>query len=43
MHLPIMLFDELRPEDHFGLKVLKNGYNPTNAFMNAAGEGDDEK
>jgi len=43
MLLPIMLFDELRPNDYFGFKVLKNGYNPSTVFMNAEAEGEDEK
>ncbi len=29
MHLPRMLFNDLEPEDYFGLKILKNGYDPT--------------
>ena len=28
MNLPKMLFSELKPNDHFGLKILKNGVKP---------------
>ena len=28
MNLPKMIFSELEPNDFFGLKILKNGYNP---------------
>jgi hypothetical protein len=28
MNLPKMLFSELNPNDHFGLKILKNGFKP---------------
>jgi len=29
MNLPKMIFNSLEPQDHYGLKILKNGYNDT--------------
>jgi len=27
MNLPKMIFNSLEPQDHYGLKILRNGYN----------------
>ena len=35
MNLPKMLFNDLEPQDFFGLKILKNGFDPDEAARNA--------
>ena len=35
-----MLFDNLNPQDYFGFKILKNGYNPAHAAFNDDDESD---
>jgi hypothetical protein len=37
MNLPKMLFNDLGIQDHFGLKVLKNGYTPGMVLSGASG------
>jgi len=37
MNLPKMLFNNLDVEDFFGLKILKNGYNPNSAREGISG------
>ena len=33
MQLPLLIFKDLDPEDHFGLKVLKDGFKTDQAFV----------
>jgi len=43
MNLPKMLFNDLEPQDFFGLKILKNGFNPEFAPLNKESQDDDDK
>ena len=38
MNLPKMIFNDISPHDHFGLKVLKNGYQPGMVLTGSSGQ-----